>query len=178
MHYVDVACRFTIALVFVVSAASKLRAGADLDTFARSLRLFRLLPARWVRPVAVAVVLGELVVPPLVLVPATAPAGFLVAVVLLAVFSAAIAWVIRNGEVVTCRCFGPSDIPFSRRHLVRNGLLLVVALTGVASFGGPLHLGGGALAGLSGVAGGLILINFDEIVDLFAAPAGRRDRSS
>ena len=48
---------------------------------------------------------------------------------LLAAFTAVLATVIRSGRVVRCACFGASDSdPVSRRHLIRNALLGLLAL--------------------------------------------------
>ena len=55
--------------------------------------------------------------------------GGVLAFALLAAFTANLAFVIRSGRVATCACFGgTSTAPVSVRHLVRNGVLLALAL--------------------------------------------------
>jgi hypothetical protein len=177
VQYIEVACRALIAVVFLWSAMSKLRSRAELNAFAESLTAFLPAGSRWARPVAMAVALTELAIVPSVAVPVTATAGCALAAVLLVAFIVVIAVVVRRGQRVTCRCFGPSAAPLTRRHLVRNSLLLAAALCGAAAGGGALHPGGSALAVVGGVVAGLLLIHFDDLVDLFVSPATSRNSS-
>ncbi|GAA0369601.1 hypothetical protein NE235_20065 [Actinoallomurus spadix] len=165
MESVRLGCACLVGLVFVVSAVAKLR---DFDGFARSVP--DLVPARpdRARLLAIAVTVLEASVPPLLITPATAPYGFGIAAVLLAAFTVAIAAAIRRGRRATCRCFGPSRVPLGPRHLVRNGALLGCAMLGAVSPGGLPPAGGIAVAAAAGLVGAVLIVSFEDIVDLFA----------
>jgi hypothetical protein len=133
---VVIGTRILIGLVFAASALSKLRRRADYHAFVATVR-------QWtgVRPggagLAASLVAAELAVPVLLAVPGTVPVGLVLAALLLAGFAAAMVVVLRRGVPTPCRCFGASVSLVSRRHVVRNFTLLVVA-------------GGGLAGGLSG----------------------------
>ena len=166
--------------MFLVSAFSKLRGRERFTEFVSSVRAFGILPAGAVRPVAALVVLAEAAIVVLVAVPVTAVAGFGLAVGLLLVLTGALAVVVRQRQRVTCRCFGPGSAPVSRRHLVRNGLLIVIALVGAAGAllapAGALHPAGTTLAIIGGATAALLVVHFDDIVDLFDFRSGGPDR--
>ncbi|MCC5577543.1 methylamine utilization protein MauE [Microtetraspora sp. AC03309] len=165
MEYVRAACATLIAVVFAASAVSKLR---DFRGFARSLPTLAPVSARLVRPLALVVVAAETATPILLAVPRAASYGFALACALLTAFTAAIAGVLRRGRQATCRCFGASSEPVGRRHLVRNGALLIsTVLGGLAPQGLPAPAGL-AVAATAGVAGAILIISFDDVVDLFA----------
>jgi hypothetical protein len=168
--YLDVGCRSLVALVFLVSAAGKVQGRTSLAAFAASVRAFGLLPSAWAGVAAGGVIACELAVVPLVAVPRTAVFGSALATALLAAFTTAVALVLRRGRAVACRCFGHASAPVGRRHLVRNGLLMVLALGAVHS-PGPAHPPGVLLAVLGGTAGALVLIRLEDLIDLFATPA-------
>jgi hypothetical protein len=164
--YVSIACRCALGLVFLVSAVSKLRGFA---AFADSVRDIGAVPPGMIRAVALAVTLAECATVPLL---AAAPiAGSLVAAGLLVGFSATIALVLRRGATVVCRCFGSSTSVFARRHLVRNALLLTVAMVGLMTTlyaPGIDDLGAVAVAVVAGLLAALPAITFDDLVALFA----------
>ncbi|MGW4498777.1 MauE/DoxX family redox-associated membrane protein [Micromonospora sp. NPDC004336] len=181
MSYVWVFGRCLLALVFLASAAGKLRGRPAFRAFADSLRTMDLLPARTVVPVAGAVVAAEAVVPVLLLAPlpgvAVTTAGFALAVALLVAFTVAIAAVLSRGTQASCRCFGEAAAaPFGRHHLARNVVLTVVAGIGVyAASGDPgITVRAAALSVPLGVVGALVVVRLDDLVALFspAAPAG------
>jgi hypothetical protein len=166
--YLAVGCRLLIAVVFLVSVATKL---ADLPAFVESVRGLRVLPAPLARAGAGAVVAAEAAIVLLLAVPvaATGVAGFGVAVAALVAFGAAIALSLRRGRRAPCRCFGRSTTPLGWHHVVRNGALTAVALLGaVATAGaGPAHPGGLAVAAAAGAVAGLLVTALDDIVALF-----------
>jgi hypothetical protein len=176
MGYVEVACRFAVGVVFVVSAASKLRGAAALREFVRSLRRMDVLPPAMVGPVAAVVVAAEVVVVALLVMPVTAGAvaGFALAALLLAGFGVAIVVSVRRGRRVACRCFGSSATPLGPWHLVRNAALLAVAGLGLAAAGlvatSPAPVVVAAMAGL--LVGGLATAT-DDLVELFRPVAHR-----
>jgi len=179
MSYILVGAVALLGVVFGVSATSKLRAGRD---FAASLRGLPLLPLRWVRPVAVTLTVSETVL----------AAGSAVAVVarlarsggrtfalvvlvagglLLLVLTAGIVLAIRRGTGARCACFGAKEQPLGRRHLVRNGLLLLAAVLGLAgiSDGRSVQIAGGLVAVCAGALVAVVLIHLDELVELFTS---------
>lgn len=112
--------RLGLAAVFAVAAAAKL---ADRTAFAETLERFRLPPVA-----APAVPAAELAAALLLLVPGCARVGAAAALVLLALFTAAIAATLRRGEQPDCGCFGASSrTPVGPGTIVRNGALAAVA---------------------------------------------------
>lgn len=171
MDYLTAGCRSLLALLFLASAAGKLRgAGAYRDFVAATARLApRFLPAR---RAAVAVVAAEIAVVVLVAVPATTAAGFLLAVALLTAFTLAILAALRRDERAPCACFGRSRRRLGRGHVVRNLLLLVVAGLGLAgsafAAAGPTDTAGLLTAVAAGAVGALLVSFADDFIDLFS----------
>ena len=159
MPFVVVTAQFLLAAVFAVSAVAKVRDGSAFRRFVTALAL----P---VRLSTVGVVTAELVVAGLLIVPATAPAGFAVALVLLAVFSAALGIGLRRDIPLSCGCFGSSSTPAGRAELVRNGVLAVVAVAGLAgsAVAAPLPFDSGFVAtGALGLAAAIVIVRFDDL---------------
>ncbi len=178
MHYFTLFARVLIGTVFLVSAVAKLRSPAAFAAFTRSVRKMKLVPAALVVPVAAAVVAGEVSIVALLAVPAdvTALLGFAVATGLLAAFTVAIVLVVRRGTDLTCQCFGASTVPLGPVHVVRNLVLLAVAVAGALAIrsGGELHLGGAGIAVIAGLVGGGLVTVLDDILGLFAPPEAAR----
>jgi uncharacterized membrane protein YphA (DoxX/SURF4 family) len=169
MAYAALAARVLIGLVFVVSAAGKLRAYGE---FVTSVRDFRLLPPAWDRPVAAVVVAVEVAVPVLLLVSATARLGAALAIGLLAVLTAAVWSAVQRGTGAVCRCFGVRPDPLGPRHVARNLTLLVAA--GLALGGGAVAPAGVVVAVGAAVVAALVLLRLDDLADLFrGTPAPR-----
>ncbi|MFB9236538.1 MauE/DoxX family redox-associated membrane protein [Plantactinospora siamensis] len=171
MRYLEVACRILIGVVFFVSATSKLRSRAELRAFGDSLPDFLPLPAALIGPLSLTVALLECAVVPLVLLPVTAPVGCVVAFVLLAGFTVAVASTLRAGRRIACRCFGPAREPLGPRHLLRNGVLLAAAAGGLPLGAGGAQPVGLVVAGATGLVAALILIHLDDILGLFLGQA-------
>ncbi|MEU6881927.1 MauE/DoxX family redox-associated membrane protein [Streptomyces sp. NPDC046712] len=177
MGYALLACRLLVGVVFAASAAGKLRSATAFRAFEGATRSMGV-PGRLARPVAVTVVAAECAVPFLLAAgPAGAP-GLGLAVVLVVAFSAGIVGVLRRGTRASCACFGASSTVIGRRHLVRNGLLLLCAgfgagyaLTGTAS---TPHAGGIAIAAVAALVGALLVIFTDELGELFGAGPSER----
>jgi hypothetical protein len=179
-------------MVFGASAASKVRSGESRRAFVESLRPLCLLPDRLVRPVAVAVTCVEIgiflglswgasgLVAGVAGTPAVVVASLVLAVGLLVVLTGGIALALARGTTATCACFGASDQSLSRRHVIRNGVLLLAALTGAVATNfipvGHVEPLGVALAGVSGTVAALVLVRLDDLIDLFA-PVGGTSRA-
>jgi hypothetical protein len=187
-----VAALATLCVVFGVSAASK--AGSTRQrAFAKSLRALRLLPASLVLTVAVAVSCVELMIAvglaaALVGVVigawwalSAAVLSMLLAVALLSVLTAGIVLALSRRSTATCACFGASVRPLSWRHVLRNGLMLLVGVIGTVitvAFSPAVVVDpvGAGLTGVAGVVIAVVLIRLDEIVELFT-PTGLAGRS-
>ncbi|WP_214324280.1 MauE/DoxX family redox-associated membrane protein [Nonomuraea sediminis] len=169
MIHLAVAAGFLIAAVFLTSAFSKVRSKRQFELFTSSaveLGLPSFIPPRLG---AAALVAAEAAVPLLLL---TFPvAGFCLAVALLAAFITGIVRVHRAGERVACRCFGDSRTPLGPRHVVRNALLIAVALAGALTASSSAEGTNPAFVIASagvGLIGSVVFILFDDISDLFA----------
>ncbi len=171
------ACCWLLGVVFIVSAVSKLRSSTAFAAFTGSVGDMSLVPHALARPIALVVPIGEVLAAVLLLIPATTFAGAVTALVLLTVFTTAITLVLRRGRVASCRCFGASERPFGSRHLVRNALLIAVALAAAAtsaSAPGPAQPAAVLLAVCTGTLGALLVVMFDELVELFAPSTAPR----
>jgi hypothetical protein len=173
-------------IVFAVAASSKVRSAAARRAFSASLRATGLVATRLAGPVAIAIGvaesvivlgLGWAVVATLAPLPggyhigfATLPATALV----LAVLSSGVAWALRRGTNAHCACFGAAARPLRGLHLVRNGVLLLVAASAfvlhVTTRGDEVESIGAVLGMTCGAIAGAVLIRLDDVVDLFIPP--------
>jgi hypothetical protein len=133
--YVALTCRCVIAITFGFSVFSKIKNGAAFRDFADWLGGVPPVSRRTQLPVAVALVAGELAVTGAVIAPETVRWGLILAVLLLTVFAAGIYAALRRGLRAPCRCFGASTTPLGRSQIVRNALLVLVAVTGAIAQG-------------------------------------------
>lgn len=123
------AVRLLLAGVFGLSAWGKF---ADLSGARKSVGDFGI-PIRLVPTVAWALPVAEVVVAAGLLVPWAAPGAAALGTLLLLTFTAAILRLLRAGKHPSCSCFGAvSATPIGRGTVVRNGLLLGIALLAVA----------------------------------------------
>jgi len=115
--------RASLALLFAVSAAHKLRAPR---VFAAQLAAYRLLPAAAARPCAFALACAEIATAALLA--ATSAAGAVGALLLLALYSGAVAiTLLRGRDAIDCGC-GFAPRPLGAGLLARNALLGAAAL--------------------------------------------------
>jgi hypothetical protein len=176
LTYLEIACRSTIGLVFLVAAAGKLRRGTDV--FATSVRSLPLVPGRYARAVAIGVVTAELGTPVLLAVPATVRLGFAWAGLLVGAFLVAILVALGRGVRADCACFGLRPVPFGRRHVLRNAILLGITVVGGLAAGSPggYTTGAAMLAVTTGLVATVLIVSFDDVAELFVGPprpAGR-----
>lgn len=179
MAYLLLACSLTLALVFGMSAASKTGRSA-FGEFASSAGPLEVLPRALRRPAATATLAAEVVLTVLLLISvvaafttALAPVAVIAyagAAALLLAFTVAIVLTLRRGSRKPCRCFGAKATPLGPAHVVRNVLLLAVALAGLVALTGNSEVApaGAALAGVAGLVAGLLVTRFDDLTDLFS----------
>ncbi|NUR89819.1 MAG: methylamine utilization protein MauE, partial [Nonomuraea sp.] len=154
MPYVELGCRGVLCLVFLAALAGKVTGWRAFVSSVPGLAPW--LPAA---PVAVAVVIGEGAAVVLLLLGERA--GFVLAAVLTAAFATAILLALRRGSAAVCRCFGVTAAPLSRAQIVRNLLLIAVAVTGWAAPGGSVEPAGAALALVAAAVLAAVLVLFD-----------------
>jgi hypothetical protein len=171
-----------LAVVMLVAVVSKLRGRGALRTFAASLRGLPVVPAGRERPVGGAVVAAEAAAAALLLAPSPAlvRAGLALSAAILAVFAVVIAAALRRGQAVPCRCLGSADAVIGRSQLVRDVLLLAVALSAAVAtpagpWGTPPGAGAGALllALAAGTLGGLLVVLSEDLAGALGGPPER-----
>lgn len=123
---IDLFARVLLAVVFLAAFAGKVRTRQGFAEFRDSIAAIVPLPAR---PVAAAVLAAEALAVVLLAVPGTR-LGYAVVVALLTAFCAGIAFAVLGKKAVRCRCFGAAGDVLGPKHLVRNGLLIAVAVAG------------------------------------------------
>lgn len=178
MIYVDLIARVGIASVLAVSAASKLRSAAALQSFATSLQAFRL-PRFVLRAAPYLIVASETSVPVLLIVSPSVPIGYALSMLLMAVFEVGIARAVMSNLRIPCRCFGADGEVLAIRHIVRNAIVFAVAAAGLAthlsSLGANASNGTVADATVGGLLLGLTLIRWDDLVFLVMGSSGSPD---
>lgn len=167
--YLDWLCRGVLAVVFLISAGSKVRGRPAFADFRRATEQ---LSGTTGYPAAAlaALVLGcETVVVFGLLDDRAAPYAFGLAAALLGAFTAALLGKLRSGTPVVCRCLG-SATSATYTSIARNAVLIGVALCGLA---GTVVHGASARLPAEGVlvcAGGAVvlavgLVRLDWIVE-------------
>lgn len=129
MNYLLLAVQITLSVVLLLAATGK---ALRSEEFAAALRLSRL-PAALIAPVSVGVPTLELGLA-FALVFST-PRSLLFAmgmtVALLGVFTAWMGWVLTRRLHLRCGCFGTGSAEIGPYSIVRNGLLLLIAIGGL-----------------------------------------------
>lgn len=164
-------CRIALGLVFLFSSVGKIR---HVRTFVQTIQSFRLLPASLDTPAAVLFLGGEgIVVVCLGIGNSFLLPGFGLALLLLLIFSSALASVIARNIPTSCNCFGTSEKEITRTDLWRNAGLILCALGGCADLsweGGAqetLSLAAWVMTGLAALAFVIVWLQLQEIVSLF-----------
>jgi hypothetical protein len=178
-----------VFLVFAASASTKLRSRASYQAYRSDLAGTNLAGPRVLRAVAATLVVGEALTAIgaatafalLVAGPALAvgvAVGMLgIAIALTAILAGGIVVILRRGTSAACACFGSSSQrPLGLPHLARNLVLLsllAVAAPCLADSHGRPSAGSATLTVFTGLIVGLLLIRFDDVVELFAPlPSG------
>jgi len=174
--YAALACRGLIGLVFAVAAVTKVRSPGAYRDFASWLAALPV-PVTGNRALPVAFIAAEVAIVTLVAVPVTATAGLLLAAGCLAVMTAGAAVIVKRGARVSCQCFGPSSSPLGARHILRDGILLAIALAGtLGTSRGSASPSGIALSLVVALIGATFVVFSDDLVALFESyPAARAD---
>lgn len=179
------------ACVYGTSSGSKLTSRKNYDAFRDGLAETALVPSRLLRATAATLASGEAIVAAGLLTAVILAAGGLpgsvpVAAVALAcgtvltgVLAAGVTVVVRSGTKAACACFGAkAGRELTGAHVGRNVGLLAVLVAGLVGnefrHGTPAPAAAAAIIAI--VAGGvvaLLLIRFDDLVDLFA-PVSRQ----
>ncbi|MEV0195050.1 MauE/DoxX family redox-associated membrane protein [Nonomuraea sp. NPDC050691] len=167
----DLFARVLLAVVFFAAVVGKARSRQGFAEFRDSVAAIgpRWLPAG---PAAVAVVAGEAAAVVLLAVPGTRLAGYALAAVLLIVFCAGIARAVLARQSVRCQCFGAGGGLLGPQHLVRNGLLVAVAVVGALAGGAPTSAPAMLVALVTGAFLGLLTTRWEDVAFLLV-PAGR-----
>ncbi|MFC0104774.1 MauE/DoxX family redox-associated membrane protein [Kibdelosporangium aridum] len=178
MAYISVGAMVLCGLVLLISAVSKARSGKDYAEFAASIPAFGI-PAQWTRLFAAATLAAEVAITALLLCATVlmaadlntgrwlATAGLGLAVGLFGVLTVAVWRAVARRSGAVCRCFGPAHMVLARRHVVRNALLLLIAVLGVATLSpGTVDPVIAALAAAGGAVGAVFVIRFDDLADL------------
>ncbi|MFD8529689.1 MauE/DoxX family redox-associated membrane protein [Streptosporangium canum] len=165
-------CATIIAVVLAVSLAGKLR---NFPEFVESIKALDFIPRRLVALTAVLIAAIESI---LFLMTATAPLGdrrttmaaFALSAMLFTVFGIVITISLSRGLAVRCHCFGRARAAFSVRHVVRNGILVVIALAGLATSAstGMVGVPETVISIASGLFCAIFLIAMDDVSELFA----------
>jgi len=164
--------RIAIGLVFAVSILGKLR---DFPTFEQTVENFRILPQALVKVCAYIFLGGEIAVIG-VMVLGNKPllfAGFLMAILLLAIFCFAILTSLIRSLQVPCNCFGSSQRPASLVDVWRNIVFLACAFVGLTSLLAPpdatvkISLAETGLVGMMAVVFVVLSIYLGEVIEMF-----------
>ncbi len=173
MGLVGLAACVALAVVFAVSGAAKLLDRAGTREAVAGFGV----PQTLVTPLAAGLAPAELVTAVLLLVPATRPAGLVLAAAMLLGFTAAVVTALRAGRRPDCHCFGRiGGADVSGRTVVRNLVLLAVAVVGVVGVTAGTAPDGGARAGA--VALGLAVAAAVLVAEGLAGRAARARRAA
>lgn len=163
-------CRWAIAISFAWSFLGKAR---DVPAFVAAIGRFRLLPAWLHAPAAWAFLLGELAVVAAMLVGfSVLPWGFLLAALMLAGFSLALASVLARKISTSCNCFGSTEKLVSPYDLLRNAGLITCSAGGLIFSLAPTPWLGwleNGLMAVTALAFVLAWVQVGEIVTLFGS---------
>ena len=128
-EYITTFARILLGLLFAYSFAKKI---IDVPSFVESITDFGLLPKKLSLPLAIVVLLVELALTiSFIMGNSVLSLAFLLATVLLAVFSFALFIVLQKKKKVTCNCFGSNEKVVTNFDLVRNIGFILSALIGL-----------------------------------------------
>lgn len=180
-YWAQLEARLVLAMVFVLSAAAKVRSPRAYGAFREAaVALGGPLASRVIAfgpslPLLTAVPAAEAALAVLLIAPATAATALVGALALLLVFSFVLARAVRRGAQVACHCFGGSRAPVRRAQLLRDGLLVAMACLGLAGTyadGTVRHPAPALLVALVAAAAlSWVVVLWDDLTELLADPA-------
>jgi hypothetical protein len=165
-------------VIFVASFTSKVRSRAAFAVFAESLDGFGIRGTRPQARTAGIVIMAEAAAAALVALPFTVTWGLAASGLIITVFTAQAGIARRQGLRPVCNCFGSGRSALGARHLVRNGLIIAVAISGLlAEFAGgraSLAAAPAVLAAGIAVIAGISMVVWDDLAALLAPLQGSR----
>lgn len=167
--YLVLVARCLLAAVLLLSTTTKVSGRASFQAFRDWVRDLTVVPPRWVTRVAVLMTAVEAITLLMLALPATYPAGLILAALVMASFAGSAAVLVRRGITVPCRCFGAASAgrPMGATEIVRNILLTAIATSAAAAavLAAPPIPAGAAiiLAILLGGALGLVGTRLDDL---------------
>jgi hypothetical protein len=151
LETISVVMALALAAVWLVSAVAKALTPAQTATAADALGV----PAPVARITPVALPLAEVALAVGLIVPGLRQIAAIGSLLLLGVFTGLILRLLMSGKAAGCNCFGAlSHSTLSRRDLVRNGILVLLALPAAAGVDGTVPFA----ADGSQVVGGVIVV--------------------
>jgi Methylamine utilisation protein MauE len=170
MYYL-VFTQLTLGLVFTTSAITKLR---DMSAFIAAIENFQILPRRFAKAWANILLVGESSIAALIFAgDRLLVIGFLLAILLLIIFSTAIIYVLWRGIQTPCACFGSSQRRTSPADFWRNISFLVIAFVGIGVLSThpaitvKLSLGEIGVLAIMAIVYVVISVNLSEVIELF-----------
>lgn len=128
-EYITMFTRIVLGLLFAYSFARKV---TDVLSFAQSISSFGLFPKIYSKPLAILVLLAELVIIFFFVIGSSVLIlAFILAAALLTIFSLALFLVLQQKKMVACNCFGSNRSIVTGFDLVRNIGFILCALTGI-----------------------------------------------
>lgn len=172
LSYLLTFCRITIGTIFAYAFLTKTwdERPFDLEQFSRSITNYKLLSSYWSRPLALILLICELIILVCILIGGQwLPIAFGLAIFLLLAFTAALVSVRVRNIKTSCNCFGRNKKPITYIDIGRNIGLLLVAIAGLWATGeASLNLGFFELVLMFIIAITFVLIwtNLNEIITL------------
>lgn len=178
MDYVILGCRLLLVGIFLTSLAGKVRSRQAFREFLTATATLLDVAPEPARRLGMLAMAAEAAIVVLVIVPATVPFGFALSAVTLGGFAYALVRALKRGNAAPCHCFGASAAPVRKLHVVRNVVLIVLALMAlVATFGGMSHaveIPGVVITALAALVCVMLVVRLDDLAELFGPTAARR----
>jgi hypothetical protein len=167
--------RVLVGLVLSIAFVGKLSSRSSFREFCGSLRNVPGVPAAGRVAVAAVITATEGISVVLLIVPATVVLGLGLSALLFVVFTIAPVVAMAKGRALVCRCFGVRNGVIGKAHLVRNVVLLAVAVAGLVTSGA----GRGEATGVqilaavaAGALGAVALVAWDELTYVLGGGTG------
>jgi hypothetical protein len=130
VSYLLISERCLLATVFGIAFFSKVRGISKLQQFRASIQKLTMLPTPTAMLMTLILVICEGITATLLALPLAPRVGFALATGLLALLTAVVIRAVRGGVLAECRCFGRSGSLMGNAMIVRNLLLMALAVSG------------------------------------------------